>query len=252
MGTRRKFRSTVTTWTRKKMKYEKPRLNVMKLSVLHQEAASYRSTPSEARTWLQETIALLTSLVDEPSDRKRVRTFAEFEARISGYQSLRTIVFMSALANPSEAILAIKKKHQQAIQKDQQETEERWQGEADILTEGTGIPKKLAYKILMANRYGRPFHPSWPIKSGGDRSVATGPKGSMPLMGDDSPWEIWETRQAREARQAEAMAKLDVGFPDDNACGVIQKRLRKNRKPLVFDPPSPLPSTPRCPRTEHA
>lgn len=237
------------------MKYNKPRLNVMKLSALYSAAESYQATPSEARVWLQETIALLDALVDEPSDSKRVRTFAKFRARVSGYQSLETIVVMSTLANPSKAILAAQKKRQQAIQKDQQETEERWQGEADILTEGTGIPKKLAYKILMANRYGRPFHPSWPIRfhrSWPDK-VATGPKGSMPLWGDGSPWEIWETRQEarqatpQEARQAEAMAKLDVGFPDDPACGVIQSRRRKNRKALVFDPTSPLPSTPDAP-----
>lgn len=162
---------------------------------IRQDLPRWRMTKTAARHALQEARDAINGLLKAKTDGERARIFNKFERRFTGYGRLENLALWSALANPSERLLRLQERQRQAVAKRVKDRAREIERRARVLRQRTGISEKLALSITRRHYNRATFHPNWPIRTVDKIPVVDGPKGSLPLSGFGSPWEILEARK---------------------------------------------------------
>ncbi len=86
----------------------------MRIKDLHRRALMWRVTPEQARGRIQDVLDLITSLLTESSDAKRLRTIRKISRLlVLGYNTIEDLAIASAIANQSPALQAKIRRAQQ-------------------------------------------------------------------------------------------------------------------------------------------
>ena len=179
----------------------------MQVKDLHRRALQWQITPAQARARLQEVIDLIASLLNEHSDLRRLRAFAKIRKLFSGYRSLDDIATLSAILNPSPSLKAKQRRVRVHQEKAAQDFDDELRACGRIIAKATGIDPKLGYEIMLRRSKFKPYLKFMPITDG----KVTGPKGTIPLEGRDSPSWIHGNQKDAKARAKQAKRTKPCG-----------------------------------------
>ena len=167
---------------------------------IRSELPRWRMPKSAARHALREARDAMSALLKAKTDAERARIFNNFEKHFIGYGRLENLALWSALANPDERLLRLQERHREAMVRERAKRMEDIVRLARVLQQRTGISVMLALSITRRKYNRTAMHPSWPVRLVDTVQVVDGPKGSLPLSGHGSPWDILEERRMRRKR----------------------------------------------------